>query len=240
VVVKLIPKSGEASWMAYFLKNSALQAELNKGFRIPVIAKPAQGTDMHVTVYDAIENTLLELWLFTKFGPLTARWGGILKNFSQSQGIMPVVNGERWGATATGLPMVCGMMTSVDLDNGVLPYPLACIISFPSSKFVSPATASDGYSGKPTWVNPPLTWTPTIEEGSRLRLPAYFIPTGTIFEKAVLTAIRDYGMVIRDKGGCFCFFCEDSISLTPYLSGKSITDTMKTIVGKFNQLEVVA
>jgi hypothetical protein len=192
-----------------------LRAAFAAGFPLPPGAATSTGSDRHITVYDRGRDTLYELFdARVEGGRWVAHWGSVLEHTSQSNGVMPVVNGERWGATATGLPVIAGTIRLADLANGVIPYALAYAVAFDiaGSSFVPPATATDGGNSN------------GIPEGMRFRLPPTYEYTGTCpMLEMVTDAVRDYGMLVRDQSGANNFYGElaPSSAYAPYTSGCS-------------------
>ena len=208
---------------------TALYTELMKGVPIPAGAKASSGTDGHISIYDKHTDTLYEFWQFrTVNGQYQASWGGVLHNASTSNGVMPAVKNssgvtELWGATATSLPMVGGLMMYKEIQAGLIPHVLAMAIPLPKNTFVSPALRSDGSSSG------------IIPEGTIFRLPAnvYIDPNWAPLIKMMVVAARDYGIVIRDRAGSVTFFAEDKSATisgdayAPYYGGKQLWDVMK-------------
>lgn len=194
------------------LSSLALHQELQKGVPIPVNALPAAGTDGTITFIDVDSLKLYEFWQFAKVnGQWQANWGGIINNV-QTDGVMPIVNGEHWGATATSLPASAGMILLSELASGAIPHALAFAIPSPKYAFVSPANRSDGDGDK------------LIPEGTAFKFPADIVidPSWCPMIKMMVTAVRDYGMILRDRSGCVNFYAEDptqyGFKTDPYLA----------------------
>ncbi|MBI4398305.1 MAG: hypothetical protein HY586_04200 [Candidatus Omnitrophica bacterium] len=214
---------------------TALYAASMKGVPIPANAIAAAGTDGHITIlYTDLATgikTLYEYWQLRNVnGQWQASWGGIIENYGASNGIMPVVKNqyggdEYWGATATGLPVAGGTIMLKELEAGVIPHVLAFAIPNPKNTFVSPANRTDG------------TASGVIPEGTVFRLPANFVvdPSLPPMIRMMLTAIRDYGMVLRDKSGAVTFYGEDprvygdTTAYNKYYGGMAMWDMMKLI-----------
>ncbi len=185
-----------------------LHTESIKGVPIPAGAVPAAGTDGHITIYDKATDKLYEYWQLKNVnGKWQASWGGILANASTSNGVMPTVTNaaggkEAWGATATGLSAIGGTIFLKDLKAGKIPHALALAIPYlTKGMFKSPATRTDGY----------ITGGNSIPAGTRFKFPAsvYIDPSWSPLMKMMVTAIRDYGVVLRDTAGAVTFFGED-------------------------------
>src|ERR671921_443276 len=93
------------------------QAALDEGVPIPARAKPAPGTDGHMTVYQPSTDRLWEFWrAVQRPDGWHASWGGAMKRVSRSPGYYtdrswPGRSGFNWGSTATSLPVAGGTIT---------------------------------------------------------------------------------------------------------------------------------
>ena len=93
-----------------------------------------------------------------------AEWGGEMDNVSTNPGYF-THDGQttNWGATATGLPLLGGLVTAADLKRGYIDHALAISIVEAEKQYWSwPAQRTDGNN-----------WTPgitPIPEGTRFRL----------------------------------------------------------------------
>jgi len=215
---------------------TALYAELQQGFRVPANAVQANGGDGHITIWDKIEDKLFEAWQFSRLGGVSIAWGAVIKNVSQSAGfIARLASGERQGAAATGLPVIFGTMLLSELQSGVIPHALRFIVINAKNTFVAPAVDTDGNSTSPN----------AIPEGKRFRLPANFVipTTACSIMRMAMTAVRDYGMILTDKGGTVCFFAEDTAQyggdkIAQFYGGLQIWDVIKQF--PFNKLQALA
>ena len=108
-----------------------------------------------------------------------------------------------WGATATGLPLLGGMMTIDELQRGSIDHALAMAIPHARAGVWSwPATHGDGDSSDPN----------SLPEGARLRLdPTLNLKTLNLppMTRMMAEAAQRYGMVIRDRAGVVAFYGED-------------------------------
>jgi hypothetical protein len=176
---------------------------------IPPNARPAVGSDAQITIWQPSTDRLWELWRASK-GPdgWHALWGGAMDNVSRSPGYYTSNSwrGARsfWGATATSLPVVGGVMTIPELERGSINHALA--IDLPSARadvYAWPARRTDGEDRRPE----------AIPEGARLRLDprlniaALNLPP--LAEEMALAAQR-YGMIVRDQTHhAIGFYAED-------------------------------
>ena len=56
-------------------------------------------------------------------------------------------------------------------------------------------------------------WPITLAEGQRFRFPQSIVidPSWSEFIKMLVVAVRDYGLIIADRGGATAFTCEDPV-----------------------------
>jgi hypothetical protein len=172
---------------------------------LPSNARPADGTDAHLVVYQPASDTLWDFWRLRKnlLGSWTASWGGKLVGVSTSPGIMP----PYFGATATGLPLLGGLMTIDELRSGHVDHALALGMPHPrANTFVWPAQSTDGDGGAGT-----------VPEGTRFRLPASLdidalgLPPLTAM---IAKAVQRYGMILRDAAGSVTLYGQDPMPWT--------------------------
>jgi hypothetical protein len=169
---------------------------------IPWYAVPARGSDAHMTVYQPSTDTLWEFWLarYASDG-WHARWGGKISGVSRSVGHFP----GAYGATATGLPLLGGLMTIDELKALRIDHALALAVpNTAQGEFVWPAQRGDGKTpgaeGIPQGTH--LRIDPSLDL-SKLRLS----PLGL----AMARAAQRYGIIVRDTAGCVVFYAEDDI-----------------------------
>jgi hypothetical protein len=136
-----------------------------------------------------------------------ARWGGRMDGVSRNPGYFTAPHPE-WGATATSLPLLGGLIRLAELQAGRIDHALAFAI--PHTKiwraWSFPAQRSDGDTDSST----------AIPEGARFRLPAdldidaLHLPAVTA---TIAKAVQRYGMILRDKSGAVSFYAEDPTPL---------------------------
>jgi hypothetical protein len=181
----------------------SLQAALDQ-VPIPADAAPAAGSDHHLVVWQPSTDTMWELWVATREADgWHADWGGRMDHVSQSPGYFLKPH-PGWGATATSLPLLGGMIRVSELEAGHIDHALAFAIPH-TRKWTSwswPAQRSDGDVDSPD----------AIPEGARFRLDpsldidALRLPPATAI---IAKAIQRYGMILRDKSGAVTFYAED-------------------------------
>lgn len=179
---------------------------------LPDNARPADCVDRHLTVWQPSTDRLWEFFHLRR-DPESgwwADWGGAIDHVSSSSGYYtseswPGLSAPNWGATATSLPVLGGVILLQELQEGRVDHALA--LNLPMARaglFSWPAQRSDGVGGSST-----------LPEGARLRLPhdlnltALNLPTTTLI---IARAVRKYGAIVRDQtgpGNGVSFFAED-------------------------------
>jgi hypothetical protein len=192
---------------------SSLKGALAEGVPIPPNARPAVGTDRHLTIYQPSTDTLWEFWHAIKLRDgWHASWGGAMRNVSKSPGYYtssswPGLKGDEgwnWGSTATSLPVAAGTIRIAELRRGSIDHALAVDLPNACAKvFAWPAQRTDGTA----------TGRDCIPEGAQLRIdPALDLsrlnlPPITLM---LARAAQRYGMIVRDKTlHAIGFFAED-------------------------------
>jgi len=175
----------------------ALQAAWN-AVPLPANAHPAVGTDGLLAVWQPSTNRLWEFWrlVHTAKG-WRATWGGAMKKVSSNAGVYgpDAWPGAKpwWGASASSVALVGGLISLEDLRLGVINHALS--MSLPSRRagiYASPAQRTDGKSTDPL----------TLPEGAHLRLnPNLDLSTLNLppLTLMIAQAAQRYGIII--KGG---------------------------------------
>jgi hypothetical protein len=174
---------------------------------IPSDAVPADGTDRHLVVWQPDTDRMWEFWDMRKEDSgWVAQHGGAMDEVSTSPGYFDddawAGAQDWWGATATSLPLVGGLITVEELQAGSIEHTLALAIPEPSPDHVWPAQRSDGYNDSSS----------AIPEGTIFRLPASLDVSSLGLPpvvETIATAAQRYGMVVRDVSGCVCLYAED-------------------------------
>lgn len=161
------------------------------GVPIPADAIPASGTDSELTIWSPSTDRLWEFWQLHRRGSgWVACWGGRIDHVSRSPGYFT----GGFGASATGLATVGGMVSLADARAGVIDHALALAIIDPApwDDVAWPAQRSDGSPDS----------TGLIAEGTRFRLdPAIDVSTLklTPIAAAIARAAQEYGFIVSDK-----------------------------------------
>jgi hypothetical protein len=150
-----------------------------------------------------------EFWhLRRENGHWRAAWGGAMRDVSTSPGYFTRGSwpgGEPyWGATATSLPLIAGLIRTSELERGRIGHALALAIPNARARAAAwPAQRTDGTLSTPA----------AVPEGARFRLDpkldiaALDLPPAA---RAIAVAAQRYGLIVRDKTlHATGFFAED-------------------------------
>lgn len=175
---------------------------------LPADARPANGSDAQLTVWQPSSDKLWEFWRLAKSASgWHAQWGGAMRHVSRSPGYFSSASWpgaqSNWGATATSLPLVGGLITLADLQRGEIDHALALGFPLTQAHVVRfPAQRTDGKS----------TSADAVPEGARFRLDpqlslaSLHLPPLTAM---IARAAQRYGVVVRDTSGVVDFYGED-------------------------------
>ncbi len=182
-----------------------LQQQFN-AVPIPPGAKPGAGTDGSLTVWQPSTDKMWDFWQLTQSssGAWSAKWGGEMDNVSTNPGYF-THSGQtnNWGATATGLPLIGGLVTIADLKRGYINHALAIAVPQATQGVFSwPAQRTDGrFKGGVA-----------LPEGLRFRLdPMINVASLGLpaLDRMLAEAAQTYGIVIRDQSGCVSLYAQD-------------------------------
>jgi hypothetical protein len=179
----------------------------------------ADGSDGHLVIHQPSTDRLWEFWTFEATGPdgqgpYTAGYGARIDEVSQHDGVLP----NRWGARATSLSLLGGVMRMQDYTKGSFDYALALAVPVVSDDVVPPATRTDG----PSSATPSGAMDDAVSAGMRFRLPADYdcdaLDDPTPLLVMICRAVRDYGMLVIDRtGGTVTLYAEDDRTVgTPW------------------------
>jgi hypothetical protein len=178
---------------------------------IPASAKAAAGSDEHMVVWQPSTDKMWEFWqMHQEQDGWHAKWGGEMDNVSTNPGYF-THSGQtnNWGATATGLPLLGGLVTQADLQRGYINHALAISLVETDKEYWSwPAQRTDG-----NYWTPGIT---PIPEGTRFRLdPQLDIASLHLppIDRMLAQAAQTYGIVVRDTAGAVTFYGQDPLNL---------------------------
>jgi hypothetical protein len=184
-------------------EQSAALAKAWEAVPLPDDARPAAGTDHTLVVHQPSTDRLWEFHRLEKIGDQwAAEWGGYIDGVSGHPGHYTAPN-ERWGATATSLSALGGLMRIDELAAGTIDHALALALPITRARMFSwPAQRTDGQL--------PVNF--AIPQGTRFRLPADLdlsqYEMAPIVRQIAVAAQR-YGIVVRDTSGSVAFYAED-------------------------------
>jgi hypothetical protein len=198
---------------------------------LPAHAKPAAGNDEQLTVWQPSTNTMWEFWhLHRVRGKWHARWGGKMTNVSHNPGYFTHdATTDDWGATATGLPLLGGLITFADLERGYINHALAIsLVETEPRYWVWPAQRTDG--------DVFTAGVPGIPEGTRFRLDPHLNIASLHLSplvRMIARAAQRYGIIVRDKSGAVSFYGQDPTQgdenlWTPALEGQYPNNLLRT------------
>jgi hypothetical protein len=169
---------------------------------IPPTAQPAAGSDANLVVWQPETDTMWEFWRASRQADgWHASWGGRMEHVSASPGYYTSPPG--WGAPATGLALLGGLVRLDELAAGHIDHALAIAIPQPRASWFSwPAQRTDGTIQSES----------AIPEGTRFRLdPRLDLSAMNLspLVRMLAQAAQRYGIVVRDRGGAVTFFAED-------------------------------
>ena len=174
---------------------------------IPSNAVPSGGTDAEMVIWQPSTDTDWEFWKAANTdGTWSACWGGRIQSISSNPGAFA----SGTGATASGLPLLAGLIKLQDLQSGSIDHAIdVAVPAARESTFSWPAQRTDGYQ---SFADDPA-------EGERFRFPASLDLDSlglTPGELMIARAIQQYGMIVSDQSGAMSFQAEDP---RPYESG---------------------
>ena len=198
---------------------------------VPANARPAAGTDANMIIWQPSTGHMWEFWeMEHEADGWHAQWGGTIDNVPSNPGYYTYQS--TWGATATSLPILGGLITTSELKAGHIDHAVA--IAIPAARaayFAWPAQRTDGY-----------LWDQTaIPEGQRFRLDPHLnlrrVPMAPII-RMIAVAVQKYGMIVRDQAPTVAFYAEDTLAegvadpydgRSGYFEGKDV----RTLLARF-------
>lgn len=212
-----VPASQPRTWVWIEKYNDSYQGDF-LSVPIPENAQASNDTDHHLAIWQPSTDTYWEFWNFYKAPDgWHAQAGARILKASTSNGIVPNLTGapfpSPYGATATGLPLIGGMITPSELQNRRINHVVQIAIPNPLHEwwYTWPAQRSDGTSLDAC----------DVPEGARFRLPANLNISAlglSPVADTIARAVQKYGMVVQDKGGAVTFATQDPVNMAsnPY------------------------
>ena len=182
---------------------------------VPADFTDAGDVDQEATIIDLDSGKIWEFWLLRKTGAQItdssgatvdewgAQWGGRMDTIATAPGYwVPDANGVNYGATASGIPLLAGMMTIEELQAGVVNHVIGMAIpEVLAGNWSIPAQRTDGESGDPG----------AIPYGAIFRFPPDLDLSTfnlTPFALMIATTIQKHGAIVWDYAGLVQFYCE--------------------------------
>jgi hypothetical protein len=234
--------------IAVELTHHSADAALSAAWRevpLPANAHPAAGSDGDLVVWQPSSQRMWEFWKLAHVnGSWQANWGGAMRDTPSQRGVYGpwAWPGAKtyWGASASSLSLIGGLITLDDLQRGVIDHALAMAVpSARAETYASPAQRDDGTSHLDT----------SLPEGARLRLNPNLDLTQLHLPEPTLTiarAAQRYGIFVTDSASNVAFYGQDPTptGANPYrgpaglFAGMSPLALLATF--PWSQLEVVA
>jgi hypothetical protein len=191
-------------------RGAAALARAWRAVPLPVDARPSAGTDGELVVWQPSTDRLWEFWRLGhegKGGGWSAWWGGAMRRVSLGTGVYGPRSwpgGESsWGAAATSLSVVGGLISLEDLERGVIDHAVSMAIpNVRAGEYALPAQRTDGRSTEPF----------ALPEGAHLRLNpalnlrAMNLPRVTLM---IAEAAQQYGIIINNRAKDVTFQAQD-------------------------------
>ncbi|HEX5192357.1 MAG TPA: hypothetical protein VFW09_06095 [Solirubrobacteraceae bacterium] len=197
------------------LNASSRQSTLSQAFKavpLPGDAVPAKVSDGTLAVYQPSTDTMWEFWRLSKGpGGWQAAFGGRMVHVSTDPGYYrnvfspggSVLERSWWGAPASSLALVGGVMTIAQLESGQINHALCLAVGNTRAGAWSwPAQRSDGTLNSPN----------AVPEGAHFRLDpnlnlkSLHLPH---FVYMMAVAAQKYGIIINNRSGGVSFRAED-------------------------------
>ena len=161
--------------------------------RVPSRARPAAGSDGHMTVVDAIGGREYDFWRVqdkpSGGGVLTTAWGGTTAVAGDGLGS---------GAVAAGYGNLAGVVRTQELEQGRIDHALFLVVHCDSGKAVYPAAQAPAAGACSDTRDAPAMGARFVLAMPDAEIAALAVPA---WEKTVLTAMAHYGMFVGDTTG---------------------------------------
>jgi hypothetical protein len=192
-----------------------LQAQWN-AVPVPGNFTPASGSDQEAVIYQPSTHRMWEFWRARRTGATVrnsagqlvaewgAQWGGRMDNIQRNPGYwVTSPRGYKFGTTASGIPLLAGLMTIQEQRRGVIDHIIGLAIPEPAARrWTFPAQRTDGLS----------TAADAIPEGTIFRLPASLKLDRLAMDpyaRMIAKAVQRHGMIVWDRSGAVGFRAEN-------------------------------
>ena len=157
-----------------------------------------------MVVWQPSTDTMWEFWLMRRTADgWHAKLGGKMVHVSRNPGYFNRPVGSPWGATATSLPLLGGLIFPEELERGRIDHALAIALPLTRKGWWSlPAQRQDGWDPDPK----------AIPQGTRFRIDSSVDINKLALPKAlraIAIAAQRYGIIVRDTAGTPVFYAED-------------------------------
>lgn len=193
-------------------RNAPLLQEAFERVPMPAEARPADGRDANLAVWQPSTDTMWEFWhLSRRADGWHAEGGGKMTDVSKSPGRYrdrrddsgELIERDHWGTTSAKFPLVAGVMTIEELEAGNIPHAL---------NFAIPQARKDVWSWPAQGTDGRLDSAKAIPQGARFRIdPRIDLRTlglPPVIETMARAAQR-HGMVLVNTSGGVGFRAED-------------------------------
>jgi hypothetical protein len=186
---------------------------------LPDDFEASAGDDKEAIVYQPSTGQYFEFWGAERSGRKVvnsagrnvdewrAAWGGKIDNLARNPGYFPTTpEGYKFGATATSLALLAGLITIEDQRRGAVNHALH--IALPHTRqsvWAAPAQRTDGEDADDN----------AIPEGTTFRVPDN-VDLDQIemdpYARMLARAAQKYGIVVRDTAGAVVLYAENPLS----------------------------
>jgi len=180
---------------------------LDNPIRIPAGALPATGSDHHLSIVDAANNRIHDIY-DAVYVSATDSWemGGGMSTTLGTDGDIGVLQSGFWGANAAKTPNMAGLVTPEEIGAGRIDHVL---------QFMNPfiGQGSPRYPARDNVPTAPDSDSRYIVEGTWLQLdPTYNVDaqSWSPWVKVLAKAMQTYGMVLRDNSGSLAILGENT------------------------------
>jgi hypothetical protein len=203
-------RPGDPSFRLHCTQSWGRCALEGAAIRIPDQARPAGGSDAHLTVIDPVSGWEYDLWgVWSKprgGGTLPFRWGGRTRIDGDGLGSDAVA--ARYGTAA-------GVVRAEELASGQINHALFLGVRCDSGRHVYPA-AKHGL--RCSEIGLPNADAPA--EGARFQLAMSDLQIAVLpvpeWKKTILRAMAHYGMIVGDTGGSWGLQWDSGVAYTSF------------------------